>query len=657
MNAPKLHPLQLPLIEPTSDWKLPTMGDLPSWEGAKRIAIDVETNDKHLKQLGIGVRREGYTVGVSFAIEDGPMHYLPYKHEGGDNLDEVQVKRYLRDNAKTFTGEIVGANLSYDIDYLWEDGIEFPLIKFFRDIQIADPLIYELHNSYSLDNIAKRHNLPGKNEDKLREAAAAYGVDPKGGLWRLPARFVGAYAEDDARQPLLILRRQERLIDEKNLWGIYDLESRVLPVLVRMRRRGVRIDQDKLAQIEDWSLKQEAEALALVKRDTGVAIEVGDVWKAEALIPALEHIGIELPTTSNGRKSVSQEVFGMVDHPVANALARARKVNKLRTTFAASIRTYMTQGRIHCTFNQIARESETGEQKGVRYGRISATDPNLQQQPNPEKDPEITGEWRKIFLPEEGAQWAVNDFSQQEPRWTTHFAALLNLPGAKDMAQEYRTNPKLDNHAMMAELTGLERYPAKTIYLGLCYGEGGAHLCDTLGLPTRYACAWGTWGDRKTEYFEDYSDAITRQNELGEGFVWRAAGLKGQAILDKFDERAPFIRKVANAAKKRANSRGYVTTILGRHLHFEKRDGKYQWTHKAFNRVIQGSAADQMKKALVEIDAAGHWMMLQVHDEADSSVVDRMEAERIAGIMSETILALVPFKVDVEIGKSWGEAK
>lgn len=384
---------------------------------------------------------------------------------------------------------------------------------------------------------------------------------------------------------------------------------------------------------------------------------VGDVWKAEALIPALEYIGIELPRTSNGKKSVSQEVFGMVDHPVANALARARKVNKLRTTFAASIRTYMTRGRIHCTFNQIARESETGEQKGVRYGRISATDPNLQQQPNPEKDPEITGEWRKIFLPEEGAQWAVNDFSQQEPRWTTHFAALMNLPGAKNMAQEYHSNPKLDNHAMMAELTGLDRYPAKTIYLGLCYGEGGAHLCDTLGLPTRFACAWGTWGDRKIEYFEHHGDAIARQNELGEGFVWRAAGLKGQAILDKFDEHAPFIRKVANAAKKRANSRGYVTTILGRHLHFEKRDGKYQWTHKAFNRVIQGSAADQMKKALVEIDAAGHWMMLQVHDEADSSVADRAEAQRILNIMSHTVKALVPFKVDVEIGPSWGEAK
>ncbi len=657
MSALKLQPLQLPLIEPDCNWKVPSMADLPSWKGAKRIGLDTETNDRHLKQLGIGVRRGAYMVGISFAIEDGPSFYLPFAHEGGDNLDQEQVYGYIREQAKTFGGEIVGMNLSYDLDYLWEQDILFPAIKYFRDIQIADPLIYELHMSYSLKTIAERHNLPGKNEDKLREAAAAYGVDPKSGLWRLPTRYVGEYAEADAVQPLQILRRQERLIEEKDLWNIYNLESQVLPVLIRMRRRGVRIDQDKLAQIEDWSLKQEAEALAVVKRDTGVAIEVGDVWKADSLVPALEYIGIELPRTSNGKKSVSQEVFAMVDHPVAKALARARKVNKLRTTFAASIRSYMVKGRIHCTFNQIARESETGEQKGVRYGRISATDPNLQQQPNPEKDPEIAGEWRKIFLPEEDSLWAVADYSQQEPRWTTHFAAVMDLPGAREMAKEYHTNPSLDNHKMMAELTGLDRYPAKTVYLGLCYGEGGAHLCDTLELPTRYACAWGEWSARQTEYFEDYSDALAKQNELGEGFVWRAAGLEGQAILDKFDERAPFIRKVAAAAKKRANARGYVSTILGRQLHFEKRDGKYQFTHKSFNRVIQGSAADQMKKALVEIDAAGHWMMLQVHDEADSAVADRAEAERIAGIMRDSVPALVPFKVDIEIGPSWGEAK
>lgn len=651
--------MQLPLWTPETDWRPPSLGDLPSWDSAKRVAIDTETRDPHLKQMGIGVRRGGYMVGVSFAIEDGPAHYLPLRHQGGDNMEDCErALSYLRTQAASFTGEIVGANLSYDLDYWWEEGIDFPVLKYYRDIQIADPLIYELHKSYTLNEIARRHGLPGKDQTLLEEAAAAYGVCPKGGLWQLPGRFVGPYAIADVEQPLLTLRRQERLIDEKDLWKIYDLESEVLPVLVRMRRRGVLIDQDKLEEIEDWSLREEAAALKRVHDATGVKIAVGDVWKSDTLVPALEAIGLKLPKTSTGKKSVSQDVFASLDHPVTQALAWARKTNKLRTTFASSIREYITGGRIHCTMNQIARESETGEQKGVRFGRLSATNPNLQQQPNPEKDPELAGEWRKIYKPEPGGLWATNDYSQQEPRWTTHFAAVMDLEGARKMAQAYHDDPDLDNHQFMSDLTGLRRIDAKQIYLGLCYGKGGAKLCIDLGLPTRWAVAIGRGRGRKIMYFEDQMEAREERRLHPHGFVWLAAGEEGQKILDTFDARAPFIRKLARAAETRAKQRGFVVTGGGRRLHFsESGDGTYDWVHKSLNRVIQGTSADQTKRAMVEIDRGGHWMMLQVHDETDSSVADRAEGERIALIMREAMPALVPFKVDMKIGASWGEAK
>jgi DNA polymerase I-like protein with 3'-5' exonuclease and polymerase domains len=634
------------------------MGDLPSWSGAKRVAIDCETKDIYLKDTGIGVRRGGYIAGVSFAIEDGPCHYLPLRHNGGDNVDCAQGLAYLRAQGAAFTGEIVGANLSYDLDYLWEEDINFPLIKYFRDIQIADPLIYELHMSYSLDNIAKRHGLPGKDETLLEQAAKAYGVGAKNGMWQLPGRYVGPYATADVVQPLLTLRRQERLIEEKDLWDIYNLESEVLPVLVRMRRRGVRIDQDKLTEIEDWSLREEAAALNVVHRETGVKIAVGEVWKSDALVPALEHIGLDLPKTSTGKKSVSQDVFASYDHPVTKAIAWSRKVNKLRTTFAESIRHHITNGRIHCTFNQIARESETGDQKGARYGRLSATNPNLQQQPNPDKDPAFAGEWRKVYLPEEDCEWACCDYSQQEPRWTTHFAAMMDLPKAREAAQAYHDDPNLDNHQFMADLTGLKRTYAKNIYLGLCYGEGGAKLCDDLGLPTRWAIRIGRGRDSEVMYFETHEEALEQRKQHPKGFVWRAAGEEGQAILDTFDDRAPFIRKIAREAEERAKQRGYVITAGGRRLHFTQReDGSYDWTHKSFNRVIQGTSADQMKKAMIAIDRAGFHMMLQVHDETDHSIADRAEADAIAELMCDAMPALVPFKVDVEIGPSWGEIK
>jgi len=162
--------LQLPLWTPTSQWKLPDTS-LPSWANAKRVAIDTETRDDFLRELGPGVRRGGYMVGISFAIEDGPKYYLPFAHEGGGNLPKEQVFAYMKEQSRVFRGTLVGAHLAYDLDYLWEQGIMFENVEFFRDVQIAEPLIDELQMSYSLENICKRYNIPGKDETLLREAA------------------------------------------------------------------------------------------------------------------------------------------------------------------------------------------------------------------------------------------------------------------------------------------------------------------------------------------------------------------------------------------------------------------------------------------------------------------------------------------------------
>ena len=645
---------QKPLFTPECSWTPPLLSSLPSWADARRICIDVETRDTHLKTLGIGVRRGGYIVGIGFTIEDGGSYYLPLRHAGGDNVDLEAALRYFKENAKIFKGELVGANLSYDLDYLWAEGIEFPLVKYYRDIQIADPLIYEMHMNYSLQAIAERYGLAGKDEAMLKTAAGFYGVDPKNGMWQLPGRYVGAYGEQDTKQPLLILRRQERLIDERDLWDIYNLESQVLPVLVKMRQRGVRINEQKLEKVEEWSLMQEAEALAAVRDATGVKINVGDVWKSGLLAPALEQIGIELKQTSTGKASIDKDVLANIDHPVAKHLAWARKVNKLRTTFAESIRTYAVNGRVHCTFNQIAREGDKGDQKGARYGRLSATDPNLQQQPSRD---EFAKMWRDIYEPEEGALWCSNDYSQQEPRWTTHFAAKMKLPEARKAAQAYHDDPLLDNHQFMADLTGLPRKQAKNIYLGLCYGEGGAKLCRELGLPTRWALVTKEGKERFQTFFQSREEAMSASAESHNGYVYETAGEEGQQILDTFDARAPFIRLLAKKAEEVAKQRGYIVTGGGRHLHFVQRDdGSYEWTHKSLNRLIQGTSADQTKKAIVALDAEGYFIQLQVHDEINSSIADEAEGKAQAEIMSNVMPALVPFRVDTEIGTSWGDS-
>jgi DNA polymerase I-like protein with 3'-5' exonuclease and polymerase domains len=654
---------QLPLFTPDSEWKPPSLSDLPDWTGAGRVAVDVETNDPWIgKKMGPATYAGGYICGYSFAIEDHPDggFYLPIRHEGGDNVDPVQALNYLRHQARHFTGTLVGANIGYDLGYLGVEDIRFPQVEVIRDVLIADPLINELHNSYSLDSVLERNGLPGKEETLLDEAARSYGVDKKGGMWKLPGRYVGPYGEGDAIKPLALLRRQERIIDEQGLWDIFNLESAVTPVLVKMRERGVRVDLDRLRQIEEWTLSQERDLLAAVKQETGVNIAVGDVWKADVLAPVFEQLGVDLARTKTGKVSINQELFASIQNKSVKCLARARKINKLRTTFAASIRRHQINGRIHCNYNQIVGRSDEAKEgvKGVRYGRLSVSNPNLQQQPARE---DFSAMWRSIYVPEEGCQWASNDYSQQEPRWTTHFAAVMDLEGAKAAAQAYWDDPTIDNHQFMADLTGLPRKAAKTVYLGLCYGEGGAAMCDDLGLPTRWAISYTpTHGRRRREYFDTRGEAQQKAGDLPvETFIWRAAGEEGQHILDTFDNRAPFIRQLSRKAEDRAKTRGYVTTIAGRHLHFpQSPNGSYDFTHKGLNRVIQGSSGDQTKRAMVEIDREmpDLWMNLQVHDELANSVEHPKQAESAARIMRDCIPAKVPFRVDIELGNSWGES-
>lgn len=640
-----------------SSWTPPDMSTLPNWAGVKRIGIDTETRDPLLKKFGIGAGRfpNSYIVGISFAIEDGESYYLPIRHDGGDNLPVEQVLRYLRHNAEVFSGDLVGANLQYDLDYLAGEGVHFPNVRYFRDVQVADPLICELHMSYSLDNIAKRLGFEGKAEGQLQAAAVDYGVNPKSGMWLLPARFVGAYAEEDAALPLRILRRQERVIDDQDLWGVYNLESELLPILVKLRRRGVRIDTQQLDRVEGWALAREREAIAEVKRLTGHDIGIDNVWKVKALLPALEHIGIKLDKTPTGKPKLDKDALSHISHPVARQLEYARKVNKLRTTFAASVRDRLIDGRLHCSFNQLRKQKEDGSIAGAAYGRLSCEQPNLQQQPSRD---EYATMWRAIYLPEEGKLWAANDYSQQEPRMAVHYASLSrSLIGesawrsAIHARDKYRNDPNADNHQMMADMAGIRRKAAKEIYLGLSYGMGGAKMCNQLGLPTRRVVG----GSRGRTFPVDSEEG--RQLVAQGGRQWEAAGEEGQALLDAFDSKVPFVKKLAKACEQRAKRTGYITTLSGRRCRFPTdMDGNYDWTHKALNRLVQGASADQTKTAMVALARENFDMIIQVHDEVALSVTDTAEAERAAEIMRDCIPLEVPSKVDVEVGISWGHS-
>lgn len=652
----------------TSMNSLPHLGTLPDWSAAQRVGLDIETRDDHLKTLGPGVRREGYVTGVSFAIEDGPSFYLPMRHQGGGNYDNPErVIAYLRYQAENFKGILVGANMQYDLDYLAELGIVFAP-KFFRDIQVSGPLLDRpnvngVPNRMSLDAQAKRWGLPGKDESRLHAFAEAHGINAKNEMWKMPAWEVEEYAIADAILPLKILRKHEREIDDQDLWQIYDMESRLLPVLLKMRRRGVAVDLDKLEQVEHIALEREQKALSEASRLSGVRLVTEDIAKSGAVAKCLEGAGIKVPKLLvrisdktgkeiGGGPSVTSPWLETVNHPVATAVREARKWNKIRNTFCKSVRTHEIKGRLHCTFNQLKHERADGEMKGAQYGRMSSSQLNIQQQPA--RDDEIGPLWRSIYIPDEGGVWACLDYSGQEPRWITHYAELAECEGGAQAAEMCRTDPSWDNHSMMAAMMYDNfvaadllsddasivaaakhlRGNAKTIFLGLCYGMGGGKLCLDLGLPIERVITHYSHG---------------REVEV--------AGPEGRSLIERFHENVPYVRQLTRLVQNKAKRVGHIMTAYGRCCRFPRTENVVEWAHLGLNRLIQGTSGDQTKLALIAADDAGFNVQIQVHDELDLTIYNPAEAEELAHIMCNVMPCNVPTVVDNEQGPNWGSLK
>ncbi len=641
--------LQAPLWEPELTWKPTPVSQLPAWTDAKRVCVDVECRDDNLYALGPGVRRGGYVCGIAFAIEDGRAHYLPIRHEGGGNLSAEHVWSYLHDQAKALEGEVVFNSAPYDLDYLWENNVEFKKARFHRDVQVAEPLLDELQKKYGLDAICARRGLVGKDESKLREHAKAWGIDPKTGLWRLHAGAVGHYAIGDVLAPLPLLRAQEKEIEEQNLRETYDLESQVTPALVRMTRRGIRVDLDELDRVEAWAKGKLNEYIDRIQQLTG--IRIGSISNAEEVGRALKKHNVDVPTKTHGGTgkqmySVQKLWLQQQTDEVSKSVIVAREYAKLLGTYVGGFRKHLVKDRLHPTFKQLVGASdededngdEDGDSSGARFGRVASKHPNVQAQMKRSK--EIQKRWRKVIVPDEGKRWFKADLGQQEPRLTVHFAEICRLPGSMQAGNEFRNDPCFDPYQLMVELcktpadTDLKqlRDDLKEVYLGRCYGMGGGKLAKKLKLPT----VWKT-NDRT-------------------GYTYEAAGPEAQSKIDRFDRGVPYVKALARLCTKSAKAKQYIIALGNRRVRFElDENGEIKDEHKALNKLIQGSAAHQTKKGLVELDAAGFPLQLTVHDEFGYSGNDEDEARRMGEIVCDAVVIRVPFRCDIEAGPSYGE--
>jgi len=422
------------------------------------------------------------------------------------------------------------------------------------------------------------------------------------------------------------------LLRKEEVESIFELETAVLPVLVEITLKGIHFDRVKCEQKMNEMRAKETEILKYLKSQAGMQV---DIWAAQSIAAAFSRLGIEYPKTNAGAPSFTKSFLDTHDHPMAKMILEAREYNKTHGTFLEPYLKHSAKdGRIHTHFNQMRNEDG-----GTVTGRLSAANPNLQQVPARH---EIIGPMvRGLFLPEEGDIWAANDFSSQEPRLLVHYASLLELPGAEKMAQAYRDNPDTDFHQMVADMAGIKRKAAKTIGLGLMYGMGKAKLAQSLDLPL----------DEASE------------------------------LIATFHSKVPFLKGTVDAVMKRIehpSSNGSIRTLLGRKCRFPlweptewgvnkalpreqalieygariKRAG----TYKGLNRLIQGSAADQTKAGMVALHKAGFNLLLQVHDEIALSVKNIEEARAAAELMTTAVNLEVPSRVDVESGRSWGEA-
>ena len=652
---------QFGLFIPTSTWKAPR--ELPSLRGVKELGLDTETRDPRIAEnKGPGwAAGVGNVVGISVAYlsSEGPKSwYLPFAHGPGgvasDNLPPDQVRRWAEAELVPFAGTLVGTNLLYDLGWLRRWGIEMPNVTRYVDISWTEALLNDHADSYSLNGILKRLGLPVKDESMLNEAAQAFGVDPKSGLHLLDPKYVGAYAERDALAPLEVWKLQEMEVNaQERLDRVIALEHSLIPCLLDMRWRGVRVDLDACERARTDLMIKEQQELDIVRRMTGLEVQI---WENDSVAQAFIKEGITFPRTPTGKPSFRAPWLEAHPSPLARALVAARQYHKAwRDSVNAHILEQQVNGRLHGEFHPLRYSREVGREEkvmGVGPGRFSSSGPNLQQVPARHKyiGPLI----RSLYLPEVGAEWYAEDYSQQEPRLTIHYAALLGFPGARAAADEFTANPDTDYHQFVADITHLPRKEAKVINLGLPYTMGGAKFCRSIGLPTKW---------------------ITTRS----GKEVEVAGDEGQALLDQYHQRLPYMKKIMEYTRDLATTRGFIVTLSGRRARFDLWEPTHRWglplpwedavkaygadrirragTKDALNRLIQGGGADMIKYSLRDLHREKLLPHITVHDENGFSFGSPRDAERARQIMLNCVKLELPMKVDVERGKSWGAAK
>lgn len=580
---------------------------LPDLSRYDLVAVDTETT---------GVRVQDRPVGLSWFTPDGRGAYARWGHPEGNNCSLAQVRRWVKRELDRPGLDVAMHEANFDLRMLARSNAPVDRATV-HDTQFIYALLNELEPSLALDDLGEKKVGIPKIDDELNQ----YCADNFGGrptrraqaknYHRCPGEVVEAYAIQDARATCRLFQCGYPLLPGEDLDEVYELERSLIPLLLKMHLHGVRVDVDRARRVQGEirpRLERENE------RWREIAGDDVNLGSTQQLARVLRRLGIRVPTTAKGNPSVTKEYLNSLDHPIG---ALIRTIRELTYYHNVALESYVIgnaiDGLVHGSFHPL-RTADFG----TVSGRFSSSDPNLQNLPA--RDEEWAPVIRGCFIPYTDAHdWLKIDYSQIEFRYLAHYAG-----GA--LAHAYNQDPDVDFHSMVAELTGIPRKPAKNINFAMVYGAGVMKLAEQLGVsPTR-----------------------------------------AQEILNEYHSRLPDVRRLYEKADRRAARKGFIRTWGGRKRRFRKSpDGRYhEKTYRSLNALLQGSAADLIKKAMLSVAEVVDWkntfLHLTVHDELGFSIPRGEAGVRFAREVKERMEAFelkVPVKADAGVGADWGNTK
>ena len=634
------------------------------------VAIDLETYDPNLKSKGLGaVRKDGFVTGIAIATKNQTL-YFPIAHAMTDNLNVNDTWEYL--DEKLFKNKDIRKvfhNAMYDVCWIRSAIGHMPQGQLL-DTMIAASVIDETRMRYSLDAISKDYLKESKYKYDLAEKSLAEcGIkDPMSNMHKLPYSLVKDYAEQDVNLTLKLWNLFEKKLDEvlytknnedgskdlKSCRKIFELETKLFPCLVDMKFKGVKIDVEKAKTLGKLLEKRRDNLVKIIKKRTGIDVEI---WAASSIKNLLDHQKItKYKKTKAGLPQLPKDFLKTHENRYLRMIVKARECDKAKGTFVEGLLEFVHEGRIHADINQIR-----SDQGGTVTGRFSMSNPNLQQIPSRGI---IGKKMRELFLPEDGCVWGSFDYSQQEPRIVVHYALKLGLPGTDTLKDEFNKEDA-DFHQIVADMAQISRTMAKTINLGLFYGMGKIKLQNELNLTREKANALFSAYHAKVpfvrrlsqdliEFAEEHKLLFTLEDRFCRFNKWETRNREWNNTINRYEPVPILTKEDAETAFKAELLEKFKDNVADNYMQDFDRYYKPAFTYKALNRLIQGSAADMTKKAMVDLYEQGILPQIQIHDELCLSIKNDNDALVVKQTMENAIPLEVKNKVNYKKGKNWG---